>query len=370
MLPDPRRYAAHRAFRTSTLSAQAERAGGSHALAADAPQPPDSRALAARAASHASLPDLAIALRALAAEGRDAEIHAALAAAPSAAVYGRLWRALCAGVERPASDEVATRVFAIPWIIVCAGSTPGTIPCVLPDTAALARVFEQHGALGPSRSVGWSHVLCALGPLEALAPSELLRGWESPALREAAPAPIAVLRGVEEVHLRFLLGAAVSPSHAPDVSETGANIGGWGTPALKAMAAQLATPGVQVLPMPRPPAGVYTATTLGRKAAVETAFNLFVSNAVRRFRRTVGDPNVTLSAHEGGEIRVSLWTPLDDGLTEGFRWPLHAADDLEEIVRTIGDMVAECRLPEPHRASEILPDRSSTGAVLYPARVD
>jgi len=52
-------------------------------------------------------------------------------------------------------------------------------------------------------------------------------------------------------------------------------------------------------------------------------------------------------------------------MTEGFRWPLHPADDLDEIARTIADMVAECRLLEPHVAATVLPDRSASGAVLY-----
>jgi hypothetical protein len=277
---------------------------------------------------------------------------------------------LCIALEKPAPDAVGPRVFAMPWIIVCAGSAPAMIPSVLPDAAALTRVFEEHRVLGRSRSVGWSNALCALDLLETLAPSEVLRGWESPLLREAPPAPIAVLRGVEEVHLRFLLGAAVSPAHAPDVAETAANVGAWGSPALRAMSAQLATPGVQMLPMPRPPAGVLTAAMLGRRAAVEAAFNLFMSNAVRRFRLSVGDPSITLSAHEGGEVRVGLSTPLDDAMTEGFRWPLHPADDLDEIVRAIADMISECRLGEPHVAPTVLPDRGRTGAVLYATRVE
>jgi hypothetical protein len=357
MLPEPRRYAADGVPLTASLFPRAGRGSGSHRLAGSA-------------SAGDSPASLAEAFRALAAEGRDDEIRAALAAAPSATAYGSLWRALCAAVEKPRESEVGARVFAIPWVIVCAGSTPATMSCVLPDAAALARVFEQHGVLGPSRSVGWSNALSALDVLESLAPSEVLRGWQSPAIRQAPPAPIAVLRGVEEVHLRFLLGAAIAPTHAPDVVETGGNIGLWGTHALNAMGAQLATPGVQVLAMPRPPAGLYTAATLGRRAAIEAAFNLFMSNTLRRFRLSVGDASVTLSSHEGAEVRVTLWSPLDDAMTEGFRWPLHPADDLDEIERTIADMVAECRLYEPHVAATVLPDRTASGAVLYPTVVE
>jgi hypothetical protein len=353
MLPDARRYGAD----CVPLAAHAQRAGAPHPLGE-------------RAARGESTAVLIEAFRELAAAGHDDDIRAALAAAPSASAYARLWQALCAAVEKPQANDVTPRVFAIPWVIVCAGSTPATIPGVLPDPAALTRVFEQHGVLGPSRSVGWSNALCALDLLESLAPSEVLRGWESPAIREARPAPIAALRGVEEVHLRFLLGAAIAAAHAPDIVETGANIGVWGTPALQAMGAQLATPGVQLLAMPRPPAGLYTAAAGGRRAAVEAAFNLFMSNTLRRFRMAVGDPSVTLASHDGGDVRVTLWTPLDDAMSEGFRWPLHPADQIDEIARTIADMVAECRLPPPHVAQTVLPDRTSSGAVFYATVVD
>jgi hypothetical protein len=61
-----------------------------------------------------------------------------------------------------------------------------------------------------------------------------------------------------------------------------------------------------------------------------------------------------------------LRTPLDDSLCEGFRWPLHPADELDEIERTLLSMIAECRLAEPNLAPGLLPDRSPTGAVLFP----
>jgi hypothetical protein len=120
--------------------------------------------------------------------------------------------------------------------------------------------------------------------------------------------------------------------------------------------------------MPRPPAGLYTAAYAGRRAGLEAAFNLFMSNSVRRFRLAVGDPSVTLSSHAGGEARVTLWTPFDDAMAEGFRWPLHPADDLQEIECTIKSMISECRLPEPDVHTSVLPDLTSTGAVLFPAR--
>ena len=340
MLPDPRRYGA-----------------------GDADDP---LLTLANGADRRALVD---ALRELARAGRDGEIRSALAAASSQREYAALWRALAAAVEKPdVDDAVAPRVFAIPWVIVAASGAATSVACVLPDVAALVKIFEEHGVFGGSRTFGFGNALCAAEALESLAPSELLQGWESAKVRGMEPAPIYVVRGAEQVHVRFLLGAAVAPPHAPGVQETGSNVAAWGTPALRAMAAQLATAGVQLLPMPRPPAGLYSAAYAGRRAGLEAAFNLFMSNSVRRIRMAVGDASATISAHDNGEIRVVLWTPLDDALVEGFSWPLHPADDLEDVENLISAMVADCRLREPAVHPTVLPDRTSTGAVLFPTR--
>ena len=336
MLPDPRRYAA------PTSSGVMALADGAH--------------------QH----DLVSAFRELARGAGDSEIARTLAAASSQRMYAELWHALRTAIEKPA-DDVAPRVFAIPWVIVCGGSVAATVEGVLPDVERLRGVFEANGVFGASRSVGLANALCSIDALEALPPSAVLRGWEDARIRHLPPEPIHVARGVEAVHVRFLPGAAVVPPHAPDIVETGANVGAWGTAALRAMAAQLATPEVQILPMPRPPSGLHTAAYVGRRAGIEAAFNLFMSNSVRRIRMAVGDPELTLSAHAGGELRITLSTPLDDALVEGFRWPLHPADDLGEIERTVVQLAAECRLDEPHVISTVLPDRTATGAALFPA---
>jgi len=311
--------------------------------------------------------ELTRALRELAAERRDVETGGVLAAAPSPAIYRQLWKALCEAVEKLQSEDgVAARVFAIPWVIVCGGGTKATLSCVLPDVAELSRVLEANGVFGASRNVGLGNVLVAIETLEAMRPSEVLQWAQSPGVRDVPPSPIDVLPGIEEVHVRLLLGAAIALPMAPDIVETASNIGAWGTPALRGMSAQLATPGVQILPMPRPPAGLYSAAYAGRRAGIEAAFNLFMSNTVRRFRTAIGDPQVTLSSHAGAEIRITLSTPLDDELVEGFRWPLHPADDLAEIEHTLTSMMEECRLPEPRIAPSVLPDHSATGALLFP----
>ena len=313
--------------------------------------------------------ELSARLAALAAAGGDAEIRSVLAGASSRSEYAAAWSALCDAVERSREqDAVATRVFALPWVIVCGASAPATLSCVLPDVDEMARVLGRHGVFGPSRNVGLSNALCAIDQLERVAPSAVLRGWEHRAVRDIAPAPIELRRGDQDVHVRFLLGAAVASADAPDIVETGSNVEAWAKDALRSMSAQLATPDVQILPMPRPPAGLYSAAFAGRRAGLEAAFNLFMSNSVRRFRMGVGDPQATLSAHSAGEVRVTLWTPLDDAMVEGFRWPLHPAENVAEIERVIADMIADCRLSEPDVRTSVLADVTATGAILFPTR--
>jgi len=136
-------------------------------------------------------------LREWAAARGDDEIAHALRSARNQAEYARIWRALCDAVEKSDSQEtVFTRVFAIPWIIVCAGTVPATIDCVLRDHRELASALESAGVFGASRSLGVSSALCGLDKLEALRPSEVFLGWQSAPLREAPPEPIQVLRGV------------------------------------------------------------------------------------------------------------------------------------------------------------------------------
>jgi hypothetical protein len=338
-LPDPRRY------------------GG--------PSPNALAQLAAREGDDASL---RAAVAECIAARRDDEIARAYAAAVSRAQHLRLWEAVSAAVDAPLPDaQVVTRVFAIPWVMVCAARTAASIPCVLENVQALAEVLEARGALGANRNVGFANSLCAVEELGRLAPSTI-RDWSTTAAgaRECPPAPIALSPGVETVHLRFLLGAAVAPVHEPGVVETAANIGLWGMQATRAMSAQLAMPGVDVLPLPRPPANLVKAGYAGRRAVLEAALNLFLSNTVRRFRLKVGDPTIIVSTHESNEVRITLCALLDEGMTEGFRWPLHPLDDLDEIEGIIAGFARESRVSAVEILQYTLPDRTATGAMCFP----
>ena len=304
----------------------------------------------------------------------DDDVRRALSLAPSRQAYSRLWLALCAASEGVGHHEesVAATVFAMPLVIVTGARQAASVPGALSDVGALAEVLQRAGALGECRNFGLGNALCSLEALEQLPPGTLL-DWRFPdpaaqGPRAVPPAPIAVRAG-EEVHLRFLLGAAITPAAAPTVTETASHIGAWGMRFARALGAQIAVPGAELLAFPRPLMGVIRAAYHGRRAQLDVALNLFLSNAIKRMRAAAGEPSLVISVHESGmngaELRVSMSAALDDTLLEGFRWPLHPLDDPNEIAAGIGQFAADCRLTEIRIIDTVLPEGGSAGGPLF-----
>ena len=303
--------------------------------------------------------------------GNDAEIAAALRDAPTHAQYARIWQAVCdvahqaAGVAGEAA--IVARVFALPLVIITGSRRPAVLPGVVPDIAAVTALFERHGALGPTRNFGLGNALCALETIEGIKPSEI-HAWTQNIgglRRELAPAAIAITEPGERVHLRFLVGAGIAPAAEPSFVETASNIGTWGMPLTRALAAQLGQSGVEVLPLARPPLDLLRAGHAGRFAQLDAAFNLFASNAVRRSRGATGDPVAVISAHDDADIRVSLSSPFDDTLIEGFRWPLHPLDDIGRIVDSITELLVACRVGNVQRVGKVLPAINAEGMTWF-----
>jgi hypothetical protein len=239
-------------------------------------------------------------------------------------------------------ETVATRVFALPLVIVSGCTRAATLSGVLPDIAALNALFEECGVLGKTRNFGFSNALCALETLEAVTPAAVHAWTHAPGLepRELPPAPIELKGTGEQVDLRFLVGAGVIVAAEPSFVETASNIGMWGMRVTHLLAAQLSQPGVEVLPLPRPPQDFLRAPAIGRSAHLEVTFDVFVSSALRRFRAAVGDPEVTVTTR-AHEIEVLFSSPFHETFRETFRWRLHPLDDggaiASSLVRTLED---------------------------------
>lgn len=307
------------------------------------------------------------------AAGDDAVIRAALRGGPPAVVR-RVWQALSAAID--GGDGIGLHLFAIPLVIVAGARTQLVMPGALPEIEKITALLEQHGAVGATRNFGLGNALCAAEAVESLPSSALWRAVRDPAQRAVVdtllPEPLAVGPGREQVHLRFLVGAGVTPQHLPSFLESASNIGSWGMALTRELTRQLAQPGLEVLPMPRPPQPLVKAVYVGRAAQLEAALSLFLSNNLRRFRMSVGDPEAVLSAHAladgAGELRLSLSSPFDESMLEGFCWPLHPLDDLDAVAQLFHQALADCRLNEPIVVSRVLSPLLERDMMFIPAR--
>lgn len=291
-------------------------------------------------------PDLASWLRDLAARGRDDEIAHSLRAATSPPVYRCLWESLIQALTPDAGAGVAVLPFAFPLLIVTGGRAPASVPAVLADTGRVRAVLEASGALGPVSNFSLSNGLCSLRTLEQVQPSRLyaLVREMLPALLDLPPAELVVTASDEQVHLRFLVGAAVTSAHAPTFLETGSAIATWGLALTRELSEQLRTEGLSVLAVPRPPAALLRAQELGRRAREELAFQAFASSALRRLRAEAGEPRVSVAALDSIAIGVRFASPFAGQRVATHEWALHPLDDLDEIGASILGLLRECRV--------------------------
>lgn len=313
------------------------------------------------------------ALRAALEAGDDPVIHKALSVPAQAHEASRL---LAAAIDSR-GEGIGLRFFAIPLVIVAGSRKPCTVAGALPELHVLRGLLEEHGAIGVTRNFGMGNALVSAGALDALSPSALWRAAADPAQRAPLdtlqPEPIAVAGSREQVHLRFLVGAGVTPQNLPSFLESASNIGTWGMPFTRELARQLAQPGLEILPMPRPPQPLTQAAHAGRRAQLEAALSLFLGNTLRKFRMAVGDPEAVLSAHRldngAGELRLSLSTPFDESLFEGYAWPLQPQDDVAEVTKLLLDTLNECRVPSVTVLPQLLPERLQNGSVFVAGRM-
>lgn len=305
-------------------------------------------------------------------------------AAPSAAVGRQLWRALIDAwriASAPAQgDGVVATLFALP-VVVVVGSTadaaqpvPAALSGVLDDTEAAAALLREHRALGGNLSFGLAPALVSadvldipwlpgLLALQRIAPGGAQAGCE------LHPTPMSIHPKQESVHLRFMVGTAIG---APATDLFGNGSGGeWLMLLARELSRQIAARGVSALALPRPPQTPLLALQHGRSAQREVGAQIFASNAIRRFRASVGEPSAVISAHRcatspgGGELRLSLSSPFDPRQAEGFRCPLFAFDRAGDVAAILLDLLRDCRVSDARVVAGIQPDRDpATGMIL------
>jgi hypothetical protein len=294
-----------------------------------------------------------------------AALAAIFAGAPTVAVTRHLWRQLDAAWREVALETeagLAVTVFALPLVIVTGlegVSGEGTLPGVLDDPEQLAAILRLHSALAGNRTFALANALVGADAIDIARLPEIL-AWERlpdslaphaalPA-RVLAPAPLIVAAGREGVHLRFLVGSALARPGADLLAD--ATVGKWGVPFTQALGRQLGTGQVPVLALPRAPQRLLPAVRQGRAAQREVGAQIFVSNAIRKLRASVGEPTAVISAHRapdapgGGELRLSLSSPFEPRDAEGFRCPLYPLDRVGDVVTMLTDLLRDCRVTD------------------------
>ena len=290
-------------------------------------------------------------------------ISDALTRAPSLAVQRHITRVLASAhvqAGRAHGDAaLPTTVFAIPVVVVAANPSAVNIPGALPSIDAFVALMKAHGALRGNQTFALSNALAAPAAfaLEKL-PASLdwwARQTDTPVRVEGAA--MAVPENQESVFLRFLIGTALA---GPDVDLLIENdTGKWGMPFTQTFAKQLAGGGLSLLALPRPPRSPLAALFQGRAAQREVSMQLFATNAIRKFRASVGEPEAVISAHQtvnGGEVRLSLSNPFDEKGAEGFRAELHATDRAQDVAVTMQDLLRECNVASVTVLADVFPD--------------
>jgi hypothetical protein len=306
-----------------------------------------------------------------------------IAGAPSPAVARALWRCLIAAWAPARKGEqtgVGATLFALPVVIV-AGREPGadkaatdpTLSGVLPDTGRLAAILREHGALAGNETFALAPSLVASDAIDVSRLGRLYAwqrlGDNEGATRDFPPTPIALQRGQQSMHLRFLMGTALAAPGVDLLAES--DIAKWGMPFALELARQLTVPALSVLALPRAPQAPPAALQQGRAAQREVGAQLFASNAIRRLRASVGEPVAVISAHRsssapgGGELRLSLSSPFDPRQAEGFRCPLFPTDRAGDIAQMLLDLLHDCRVTDVRLIPGVHPDRDpQTGLLL------
>jgi hypothetical protein len=302
-------------------------------------------------------------------QGEDAWRLADLfSAAPSAAVARHIWRRLIDGWRAASAaegDRVVATLFALPVVIVAGATSSDSSPAastlggvlagVLNEPEGVMALLREHHALGGNLTFALAAPMVAADALDiprlpTLLAWQKLSSSNGPVARELHPTPMVVHSNQESVHLRFLIGTAIGAS-AVDVF-AGKGGGEWIMPLAQELSRQLATTGLSVLALPRPPQAPLLALQHGRAAQREVGAQLFASNAIRRFRARVGEPSAVISAHRcpaapgGGELRLSLSSPFDPRQAEGFRCPLFPPDRVVDVATMLVDLLRDCRVTD------------------------
>ena len=316
-------------------------------------------------------------LQQLLVEGDGHSLAALLRLSPGVAIHRHVARALArlARGPRDESEALTLTLFAVPIVVVAATTSQEIpqvrIPGVLADAAAARVLLQNHRALGGNESFAIGSALASVDSIDVRRLPVLLATRELGEHRsplDVAPADIDVVAG-ERAHLRFLVGSAVAARDKDLFASQPA--APWAMALARELMTQLSRPGASIVALPRAPSDLVTASSQGLAAQRDVSAQLFASNALRKLRAEAGEPTAVISAHHaadapgGGELRLSLSSPLAPRAAEGFRCAILPAERVVDVATMLADLMRDCRVADVRVVRGIHPDRDAlTGGPL------
>jgi len=300
--------------------------------------------------------------------------------APSVTIHRHLRRALARCLAAPIGVQggLGVALFAIPIVLVTAragSQAPARLPGVLHDAARLAATLREHGAIGGSQAFSLANALVGTAGIDVRALPDIVAASRLGAADAFAPvvlpkAPVDLPEG-EAAQLRFVVGGALA-GQGFELGRDGASTA-WMRPFAHALGGQLTVPGASVLAIPRAAQCLPAALMSGRAAQRDVSAQLFASNALRQLRASVGEPIAVIGAHRaadapgGGELRLSLSSPLDPREALGFCCPLYPWERVVDVAAMLIDLLRDCRVADVRTLAGLHADRDplTGGRLLF-----
>ena len=294
-------------------------------------------------------------------------LSVALAMVTSQQIYRELWDALRDAAERPDSGRHAV-IFAVPLVLVIGSKGKATLPERIADVDTLNALFRQHGLFADGAEVFLSGKLLHPDNVVGIHSAQIYRYTRQlvDAVRglplELPAAPIVAKD--EGVFLRYLVGVAIREDGAEPPVKLGGNVGAWGVPVMKFIGEQLKTEGVTLFPIPRPPMPLMQAIVAANFARLEVALQVFASTQIRQLRDLGQEPVAIMSAHDNGELHITVSATGNEKDWGGFVWPLAAQDDVAQIETNFRLLMAECQVGDVRVVDGVQPE-SCDGIPLF-----
>ena len=278
------------------------------------------------------------------ADENDTLINVALNLAPSCQVSQVIWLALNMAIHQPTDVSVYANIFAIPIILVAGSNNKTTLPGII-NVDKLNSLFIENQIFVDDTTGFIAGKLIDPATIASINPSQIyywVRNLQQaklwlPIITNGSP--IDVLN--EGVFLRFLCGVTID-----SISQSNFANGAYGTNSMKLMqliGEELKTDGVTLFPIPFSPVSLSEAFSVGDSYRKEVAFQVSLSNIIRKLREQSLTPIATISHHEES-LKLHVKSVEPSIHQEISVWNLQRFDEFDKIHTIITDILTDMQV--------------------------